>query len=66
MALKKYNNLLISRRCLNKNTKDAHILALVGVTQMLSHDSKESANKSNTYNRESTKGYPTYISYLPP
>ena len=63
MALKKYNNLLTSGRWSTKNTKDDQILALVGVAQNLSDDSKKASEKSN---RESTKGEPAYIKDLPP
>ena len=41
MALKKYNNLLTSWRCSNKDPKDSHILALVGVAQNITDDSKK-------------------------
>ena len=43
MALKKYNNLLTSRRSSKKDPKDSHILALVGVAQNLVDDSKKSS-----------------------
>ena len=62
MALKKYNNLLTSGRWSTKNTKDDQILALVGVAQNLSDDSKKASEKSN---RESTKCEPAYIRYIP-
>ena len=55
MSLKKYNNLLTSWRCSNKDPKYDHILALVVVAQKLVDDSKKSSEKSNTYNRDSTK-----------
>ena len=60
MASNKYNNLLTSGRCSNKDTKDAHILALVGVAKKPPEKSKKSSDKSNTSDRESTKGYPAY------
>ena len=66
MALKKYNNLLTLGRWYTKDLKDAQILALVGVYQKLADDSKKSSDKSNTSNRETTKGYPAYIRDLPP
>ena len=66
MALKKYNKLLTSGRWSAKDPKDAHILALVGVAQNLADKSKKSSEKSNTYNRDTTKGEPAYIRDLPP
>ena len=66
MYPKKYNNLLTSRKCPNKNTKDDHILSLVGVYQKLEYDSKKSSEKSNTSSRESTKGELAYTRDLPP
>ena len=62
MDLKKYNNLLNSERWTNKDTKDAHIPALVGVAQKLADESNKSSEKSN---RESTKCEPAYIRYIP-
>ena len=66
MVLKKYNNLLTPGRWSNKDPKDSHILALLGVAQKLSYDSKKSSKKYNTSNRESTKGDPAYTRDLPP
>ena len=66
MYLKKYNNLLSSGRCSNKDPKDANILALVVAAQNPSDESNKSSEKSNPYNRESTKGDPAYIWYLLP
>ena len=66
MALKTYIYLLTSGRRYNKETKDSHILDLVGVTQKLSDDSKKSSEKFNTSNRESTKGELDYTRDLPP
>ena len=63
MDLKRYNNLLTSGRWYNKNPKDAHILALVRVYQKLADDSKKSSEK---YNKDPTKGEPSYIRDLPP
>ena len=65
MALKTYIYLLTSGRRYNKETKDSHILDLVGVTQKLSDDSKKSSEKFNTSNRESNKVDPDYIRDLP-
>ena len=62
MDLKKYNNLLNSERWTNKDTKDAHILNLVGVAQKLADESNKSSEKSY---RESTKCEPAYIRYIP-
>ena len=64
MLLKKYNNLLTPGRWSNKDPKDYQILALFGVAQKLSYDSKKSSKKYNTSNRESTKGDPAYTMYL--
>ena len=66
MALNKYNNLLTLGRYSTKDNKDDHILALVGVAQNLAYDPKKSSEKSNTSNRETTKGEPAYIRYSPP
>ena len=55
MSMNKYNKLLTLGRWSNKYPKDYHILALVGVSQNLSDDSKKSSEKSNTSNRETTK-----------
>ena len=63
MAPKKYNNIITSVRWSNKYAKDAHILALVGLAQNLSDNSK---NPSENPIRESMKGDPAYIRYLPP
>ena len=41
MDLKKYNNLLTSGRWPNKHTKDAQILALVGVAQTITDNLKK-------------------------
>ena len=54
--LKKYNNLLTSGRWSNNDPKDAHILYLVRVSQKLADEPNKSSDKSNTSNRESTKG----------
>ena len=56
MDLKKYNNLLTSGRWSKKDTKDDQILALVVVDQNLSDYYKKSYEKSNTSNRDSSKG----------
>ena len=56
MDLQKYNNLLTSGRLSNKDPKDYQILYLVGVAQNLSDHFNKSSDKSNTSNRESTKG----------
>ena len=61
MDLKKYNNLLASGIWSNKDSKDAHIIALVGVAQSIAYESKKSSDKYHIYNRESTKGDPSYI-----
>ena len=61
IALKKYKNLITSGRWFNKDPKDSQILSLVGVAQKLSENSKKTPDKSNTYNRESTKADPAYI-----
>ena len=66
MAPKNYNNLLASGSWSNKDPKDSHILYILGVAQKLANDSKKSSDKSNISNRESTKGDPAYIRYLPP
>ena len=66
MALKNYNKLLTSGRCSNKYPKDVQILSLVVVIQKLSDEANKSSEKSTTSNRESTKGEPDYIMYLPP
>ena len=63
MAPKNYNNLLTSGRRSNKDPKDAHILALVVVDQMLADNSRKSSKK---YHRESTKVEPDYIRDLSP
>ena len=64
MSLNSYNNLFTSERWSNKDPKDSQILSLVGVYQKLSDESKKSSEKSNTSNRESTKGDPAYTMYL--
>ena len=61
MSLKKYNNLLASGSWYNKDLTDDRIIALVGVAQKLADNSKKTPDKSNTYNRESTKADPAYI-----
>ena len=66
MDLKKYNNLLTLERWSNKDPKDDQILALVGVTQKIADEYKKPPEKSNTPNRESTKGELAYIRDLPP
>ena len=66
MALKKYNNLLTSGRWSTKDTKDDQILDLVVVAQNLEYESKKSSDKSNTSNRETTRGEPSYTRDLPP
>ena len=66
IALKKYNNLLKSGRWYNKDPKDSQIPYLVVVSQKIADDSNKSSEKSNTSNRESTKGDPAYIKDLPP
>ena len=52
--LNKYNTLLTSGRCTNKNPNYTPILALVGLNQKLADDSKKSSDKSNTFNRDTT------------
>ena len=64
--LKKYNNLLTLGRWSNKDPKDDQILALVGVAQKIADEYKKPPEKSNTPNRESTKGELAYIRDLPP
>ena len=66
MSLENYNKLLTSRRWYNKDPKYALIMSLVGVAQKLAYDSNKSSDKSNTFKRESTKGYTAYIRYPPP
>ena len=51
MELNKYNNLLTSGRCTNKDTKEDQILDLVGVGKKLADDSNKSSEKSNRSNR---------------
>ena len=63
VALKNYNNLLTSGMWFNKDPKDSHIMALVVVAQNLADESNKSSEKSN---RDSTKGDPDYLRYLPP
>ena len=63
MSLKKYNKLLTSGRCSNKDPKDAQTLDLVGVDQNIVDDSKKSSEKSN---KDPTKGETAYIRDLPP
>ena len=58
MDLKKYNNLLTSGRWYNKDTKVDKILDITEVPPKLADESKKSYEKSNTSNRESTKGEP--------
>ena len=65
MDLKKYKNLFTSGSWPTKDPKDAHILALVGLSQKLVDDFKRSSEKSKTSNRETTKGEPSYIRDLP-
>ena len=66
ISLKKYNNLLNSRRCSNKDPKYVQILSVVLVDQNLSDNSNKSSYKSNTSNRESTKVDLDYIRDLLP
>ena len=66
MDLNNYNNLLTSERWYTKDTKDAQILALVGVAQNLADESKKLFDKSNNFNRETTKGYQSYTRDLSP
>ena len=66
MALNKYNNLLTSGRWSTKDIKYFQILSLAGVAQKLAYESKISSEKSNTSNRETTKGEPAYTRDLPP
>ena len=56
MDLNNYNKLFNSGRWSNKYPKDAQILFLVGVAQNIADESTKSSDKSNTSNRESTKG----------
>ena len=58
MSLKKYNNLLTLGRWSVKDTKDSQILYLLGVAQKLADDSNKSSERSNTSNRDATKGEP--------
>ena len=51
--MKKYNNLLTSMRCPNKDPKDAHVLDLLVVDQRFMDESKKTSDKSN---REYNKG----------
>ena len=64
--LKNYSNLLTAGSWSTKYPKVAHVLALVGVDQKLAVDPKKSSDKSNTPNRETTKGYPSHIMDIPP
>ena len=64
--LKKYSNLLTSGSWCTKYPKVSHILALVGVDQKLADAPKKSYDKSNTPNRETTKGYRAHIRDIPP
>ena len=66
MALKKYHNLLASGSWSTNDPKDSQILALVGVAKNLADDSNKSSDKSNTSNRETTKGDPSYIRDITP
>ena len=66
MALKKYNNLHTSMMWYTKDIKDDQILALLGLAKNLAYDSKKPSDKSNTSNRETTRGEPSYIRDLPP
>ena len=66
MAMKKYNKLLTSRRWSTKDPKDAKILALVLVAKTLVDESFRLSKKSNTSNRDTTKGDPAYTRDLPP
>ena len=43
MPLKNYNDLLTLGSWYNKYTKDAHILAIVGVAQKLEYDSNKAS-----------------------
>ena len=61
MSLNKYNNLLDSGRWSNKDTKDAQILALVGVDQNISDDSIRSSKKSNKDTNNVEKFFITYL-----
>ena len=63
MALKRDNNLLTSCRWYNKDPKDYQILVIVGVSQKLLDNSNKLSEKNT---RETTKGNPDYIRYLPP
>ena len=63
MARKKYNNLLTSERWSNKDPKDSHILALVGVDHKLADELKKSSDKCS---RDPTNGASAYIRNLPP
>ena len=65
-ALKKYNKILTQERWYTKDYKDAQIISLVLVAEKISHDYKKSSDKSNTSNRENTKGEPAYIRDIPP
>ena len=56
MVLKKYDNPLTSGRWSTKDSKDAQILALVGVAKKLMDDYKKSYKYNRGFNRESTKG----------
>ena len=47
MELKKYNNIITSGGWSNKDSNDAHILALVVVAQKLVYDLKKTSDKSN-------------------
>ena len=65
MALKNYNNPIPSGRWSTNYPKDYQMLSLVVVAQKLLDESKKSSEKSNTYNRETTKEEPAYIRYIP-
>ena len=66
IALNNYDNLLNSGRWSTKYPKDAQIVAIAGVAQKLAYDSNKSSEKSNTSNRETTKGDPAYTRDLSP
>ena len=63
MALKKYNNPIISGRWSTKEPNNYNILALFGVSHKLMDDSKKAQDKSI---KESTKVELVYTRYLTP
>ena len=65
MSLNEYRNIFTSVRWSTKDYKDIQILAIIGVAQKLAYDSNKLSEKSNNYNRKSTRGERAYTRYLP-